>query len=163
MRTSNTIHWTFRIFSFVNMPGGLLIQNLLTCTYLDIEGPASAGTHVVLRSHDQCHYEESQEWICHSDGSGYFYIKHKIFQSLVLAVMNDLPNCGNGLVLAYRNASSPGQRFKFERGLIVSKLQQPTIPMICLEAGQSGDVFINSEITSGSQATAQQWGTATAN
>ena len=145
------------------MPGGVLIQNLLTCTYLDIEGAACAGTRVVLRSRDQCHSEESQEWIFHNDGSGYFYIKHKIFQSLVLTVMNDLPNCGNGLILTYRNACSPGQRFKFEQGLIVSKLQQPTIPVICLEAGQSGDVFINGQITSGSQATAQQWSTTTAN
>lgn len=147
------------------MPGGLLIENLLTRYFLDIDGPACPGTRVVLHPRDQCYCDESQEWICESDGCGYYYIKHKINQGLVLAVMNDLPNCGNGLILACRNPCSSGQLFKFERGLIVSKLQQPAFPVLCLEGGQGSSlqyVFLNSEIGYGAQATAQQWGTATA-
>ena len=139
-----------------------LVLNVLVNEYLDVESNACEGVRVVLRPKDRCWGDRTQHWVFEDAGCGYFYFRHAMSCDLYLTVRDGLPNCGNGLILAKKNHCAQGQKFKFERGLIVTDLQQPAFPVICLEAGQAcstGFVFINAEITCGSQQQAQQWGT----
>ena len=139
-----------------------LVVSAATNMYLDVESSACENVRVVLRNKDQCFGDRTQHWIFESAGCGYYYFRHAMSTDLYLTVRGGLPNCGNGLILARKNCQSGGQRFKFERGLIVTDLHQPCFPIICLEAGQAcatGFVFINAEQTCGPQVTYQQWGT----
>ena len=138
------------------------VVSVATNMFLDVESNACENVRVVLRYKDQCFADRTQHWIFESAGCGYYYFRHAMSSNLYLTVRGGLPNCGNGLVLATKNCQGGGQRFKFERGLIVTDLHQPCFPTICLEAGQAcatGFVFINAEMTQGPQVAYQQWGT----